>query len=72
MFTDEAYGYLKLVADGGELTRIINQKEKSDLLQAYRCPLCDRCYSGECSSISKWNIVNHLVGMPFLVPRFFL
>ena len=32
------------MVDGWELTRNINRKEKSDVLQAYRCPLSDKCY----------------------------
>ena len=30
--------------DVGELTRYIDKKKKSDVLQAYKCPLCDICY----------------------------
>ena len=33
----------KVVVDGGDLTRNINQKKKLDVLQAYRCPLYDKC-----------------------------
>ena len=29
--------------DGAELTRNINKKEKTGVLQAYRCPLCEKC-----------------------------
>ena len=36
-------GILKLSISGGELTRNINQKKKSDSLQVYRCSLCDKC-----------------------------
>ena len=43
VFNDEACGNLKVVIDHQELTRNINQKKKSDLLQAYRCPLCGKC-----------------------------
>ena len=35
------------ILDGGELTRNINQKKKSDVLQACRCPLCEKCYMRE-------------------------
>ena len=35
VFTDEECGSLKVVVDGGELTTNINQKKKSDVLQAY-------------------------------------
>ena len=31
-------------ANGGELTRTINEKKKPGVLQAYRCPLCDKCF----------------------------
>ena len=48
----------KVVADGGELTKNINQKKKLTILQACRCPFC---HKGESiTSISVWNIVNHL------------
>ena len=30
--------------DVGELTRNIAKKKKPDVLQAYKCPLCDICY----------------------------
>ena len=33
LFIDEECGNLKLVSDGGELTRNINQKKKSDISQ---------------------------------------
>ena len=36
MFIEEECGNLKVVTDGGELTRNINIKKKSDVLQAYR------------------------------------
>ena len=39
---NEECGNLKVVIDGGELTRIISQK-KSDLLQAYKSPNCEKC-----------------------------
>ena len=35
--------HLKVIADGGELTRNINKK-KPHVLQAYKYPLCDICY----------------------------
>ena len=44
MFIDEECGNLKVVFDGGELTRSNNRKRKSEVLQAYRCPLCDKSY----------------------------
>ena len=36
---DEECGNLKVVNDSGELSRNINQKNKSDVLQPKRCPL---------------------------------
>ena len=44
MFIDEKFGNLKVVVDGGEPTRNVNRKKKLDILQAYRYPLCDKCY----------------------------
>ena len=38
---------LKVFLDGGELTGNINKKKKPGVLQAYRCPLCDKCYRRE-------------------------
>ena len=37
----------KVVVDGGELTRNINQKKNSGVLQACRCLFCDKCYRRE-------------------------
>ena len=36
-------GNPKVFTDGEELTININEKKKTDVLQAYRCPLCDKC-----------------------------
>ena len=44
MSVDEEYGNLKVVIDGGYFTRNNSRKGKSEVLQAYRCPLCDKCY----------------------------
>ena len=44
---NEECGNPKVVTNGGELTRNISQKRKPDVLQAYRCPLCDKCYRRE-------------------------
>ena len=38
-----SYGNSKVVVNDGELTRNINQKKKSDVLQGYRCSLCQKC-----------------------------
>ena len=38
---------LKVVVDGGELAKNINEKKNPDVLQACRCPLCDKCYRRE-------------------------
>ena len=40
---NEECGNPKVFVDGGELTRNIAQKKKPDVLQACRCPLCDKC-----------------------------
>ena len=37
------FGNPKVVVDDGELTRNINQKTTSLVLQVCRCPLCDKC-----------------------------
>ena len=47
MLINEEFGNAKVVADSGELTRNIDQKKKPDVLQACRCPLCDKCYRRE-------------------------
>ena len=39
VFMDEECWNLKVINNGGNLTRNMNQKTKSDNLQAYRCPL---------------------------------
>ena len=44
MFIAEECGNLKVVVDGGYFTRNNNRKEESEALQAYRCPLYDKCY----------------------------
>ena len=38
---------LKVFVEGGVLTGNINKKKKPGVLQAYRCPLCDKCYRRE-------------------------
>ena len=45
MFIDEECWYLKVVVDIGELTRNITKKKKPDVLQAYKCPLCESTMS---------------------------
>ena len=52
---NEESGNLQVVNDGGELTRNINQKKKSDVLKAYRYVA-----GGSVSSITMSNIVNQL------------
>ena len=37
----------KVVVDGGELARNINQKKKPEVLQSCRCLLCNKCYRRE-------------------------
>ena len=48
MLINEERGNLKVVVDGGELTRNNNGKRKSELLQAFICPLFDKCYKQDC------------------------
>ena len=52
LFIDEECGNRKVFVDGGQLTRNINKKEKSVVLPAYRCPLCDKCCGRECFFIN--------------------
>ena len=47
VFIHEECGNLKVFIDSGELTGNINKKKKPGVLQAYRCPLCDKCYRRE-------------------------
>ena len=47
MFIDEEFGNFKVVLDGGELTRNNNREKSSEVLQAYKCQLCDTCYIDE-------------------------
>ena len=42
LFINEECWNPKVVVHGGELARNINQKKKPDVLQACRCPLCDK------------------------------
>ena len=44
VFIEEECGNLKVVVDGGELTRNIKKKKKPRGLKAYKCPLLDKCY----------------------------
>ena len=44
VFIHEECENLKVFFDGGELTRNINEKKKPGVLQAHRCPLCDKCF----------------------------
>ena len=43
LITEEC-GNPKVVLYLGEFTRNINQKKKPGVLQACRCPLCDKCF----------------------------
>ena len=47
MLINGEFGNPKVVVDDGELTRNINQKTASLVLQVCRCPLCDKCYRRE-------------------------
>ena len=44
VFIHKECGNLKVFVDGRELAGIINKKNKPGVLQAYRYPLCDKCY----------------------------
>ena len=59
---NEKCGHPKVVADVGELSKNINQENKSGVLQACRCPLHSviNAIGKTISSISIWNIVNQL------------
>ena len=43
----EECGSFGVFVDRGELTRYIYEKKNPGVLQAYRCPLCDKCFRGE-------------------------
>ena len=43
-FIHEECGNVKVFADGGGLTGNIYKNKKRGVLQAYRYPLCDKCY----------------------------
>ena len=43
MLINKECGNPKVVVEGGELIRNINEKKKPDVLQAFRCPLCAKC-----------------------------
>ena len=49
LFIDEECENLRVVVNGGGLTRNISRKKKSCLLQAYRCLLCDKSYRRDLS-----------------------
>ena len=36
------------VVDSEELTINTDKNKKPDVLQVFRCPLCDKCYRREC------------------------
>ena len=46
-FIREECGNTKGFVDGGELARNINKKNNLGALQAYRCPLCNKCFRRE-------------------------
>ena len=64
MFIDEKCENLKVVVDGGVLTRNINKKKKPVVLQAYNKRIdihsVTNVNSEIASLISMWNIVNQL------------
>ena len=47
MLIHEECGNLKVLVDGRELTGNVNKKKRPGVLQAYRYPLCDKCYRTE-------------------------
>ena len=47
VFIHEERGNLKVFVDGGELTGNSKKQKKPGVLQAYRCPLCEKCYRRE-------------------------
>ena len=48
MLINEERGNLKVVVDGGGLTRNNNGKRNLEVLQACICPLFDKCYKRDC------------------------
>ena len=49
VFIDEECGNLKVFIDDGELTRNINKSNNNPgVLQAYRCPFCNKFNRREC------------------------
>ena len=58
MLIDEECENLKVVVDGGELTRNINQKKKSDIYKPVDVHFVTNVVGESISSIRKWNIVN--------------
>ena len=48
MLINEERGNLKVVVDGGGLTRNNNGKRNLEILQACICPLFDKCYKRDC------------------------
>ena len=58
VFLDEECENLKVVVDGGELTRNINKKKKPVLVQAYDDHSVTNAKGEIVSSLSMWNIVN--------------
>ena len=61
MFNDEEYEGIIVVNDGGEITRNINQKKKSEVLQ-YSTDLhyLTNVVGELISQITMWNIANQL------------
>ena len=47
VFIHEECGNLKVFVEGLELTRNINEKKKPGVLQAFICPLCEKCFCQE-------------------------
>ena len=69
VFINEECENLKMLVDGGELTKNANKKKKSEALRAYICPLFDKFLGKSVFTISMWNIVTQLGKHDFLLVR---
>ena len=63
----------KVVVDGGELAKNVNQKKKPDVFyKPVDLHSVTNAIDESISSISTWNIVNQLGNMIFLVGRLYI
>ena len=59
VFIDQEWGNLKVDNEGGKVTRNINQKKKSEVLQQLADVYSGISFAAEnISSLNMWNIVN--------------